>query len=377
MSDTALSQQSKPQPPMVVLRNFLDARVHELQTALPPHMSAERFIRVVLTAVQLNPDLLACDRSSLWNAAMRCAQDGLLPDGREAALVAFKAKAQYLPMYAGLLKKFRNSWQFKWVTAGIVYEGEEYHHWIDETGEHFRHVPGDDVDSKKIRRVYALATTLDGGSFIADMPLSDVEKRRAQSRASREDAPWGKWPQEMMKKTAIRVLSKLLPMSSDIDALIRRDEDALLGVDAVDDTRAALAARPTTQATLDQFGGDKPATDLQSAIVPLDEPNATDSATGTEAEHPPSEPADDEAVGAPLHKPSAPAAESSSKPTTFEGYMTMVRDKVVHATDPDQLRAWFVSDQQRQLRNKIGVVAEQRKEAQEIIDARVKELSAA
>ena len=308
MSDVAVAE-SKPKPPMVVLREQFNARVGELQTALPPHMSAERFIRVVMTAVQLNLDLLACDRPTLWNAAMRCAQDGLLPDGREAALVPFKGKVQYLPMYGGLLKKFRNSGQFKWITAGIVYEGEDYSHHIDETGEHFHHVPGDDIDGKKIRRVYALATTKDGGSFIADLPLSEVNKRRNQSRATREDAPWEKWTAEMQKKTAIRVLSKLLPMSSDLDALIQRDEDALLGVESVEETRATLAARPTTQAMLDQFGGDKSTTDLKTATAPSDQPDATDSETGTEAEHPPSDAADDDAAGAAPHKPTASAAE--------------------------------------------------------------------
>jgi recombination protein RecT len=209
--------------------------------ALPAHISPDRFIRVVITAVQLNPDLLTCDRGTLWNACMRCANDGLLPDGTEAALVPYKSKVQYIPMYQGLLKKFRNSGEFKWITAGLVYENDEYDHWIDETGEHFRHKPADDHDNKKLRRVYALATTKDGGSFIADMSLSEVNKRKAMSRTTREDAPWKAWPDEMMKKTALRVLSKLLPKSSDLDALMQRDEGALLGVESVDDRRQAVA----------------------------------------------------------------------------------------------------------------------------------------
>jgi recombination protein RecT len=263
---------NKPKPPMIVLRDQLNDRIGELKTALPPHISADRFIRVILTAVQLNPDLLACDRMTLWNSAMRCAQQGLLPDNREAALVPFKNRVQYLPMVGGLLKLFRNSGQFKWVTAGIVYEGEEYEHYISEGGEHFRHVPGDNIEGKKIRRVYALATTKDGGSFIADLPLSEINKRKAMSRATREDAPWKQWEREMQLKTAIRVLSKLLPMSSDIDALMQRDEAESLGVETaetISDQRGAAFGN-----VLDHFAGttaDQPSTEATPTVPPQSE----------------------------------------------------------------------------------------------------------
>jgi recombination protein RecT len=232
MTDAAA--EAKALNPIVVLNSYLHDRIDSLRNALPPHIKPERFISSVMTAVQLNPDLLACERRSLFNACMRCAQDGLLPDGTEAAIVPYKAKAQYLAMYQGLLKKFRNSGQFKWIAANLVFEGDTFEHWIDQNGEHFKHVPADETESKKIRRVYAIATTKDGGSFIADLSLAEINKRRAMSRASRDDAPWKLWPDEMMKKTAIRVLSKLLPKSSDIDAFLQRDEDEALGVQATE-----------------------------------------------------------------------------------------------------------------------------------------------
>jgi recombination protein RecT len=230
MAEAAVKQAN----PLVVLNSYLEQRVDSLRSALPPHIKPERFISSVMTAVQLNPDLLACERRSLWLACMRCAQDGLLPDGRDAAIVSYKAKAQYLPMYQGLLRKFRNSGQFKWITAGIVYDGEVFEHWIDENGEHFKHVPSNDNPDRKAKRAYALATTKDGGVFIADLSLTDINKRRAMSQASRDDAPWKKWPDEMTKKTALRVLSKLLPQSSDLDIFLQRDEQESLGVETVE-----------------------------------------------------------------------------------------------------------------------------------------------
>jgi recombination protein RecT len=269
--------------PITALENQLTRRSDELRRALPGHIDSAHFIRVVMTAVQRNPDLMACDRTSLWNECLLCAQDGLLPDSREGALIPFKSKVTYIPMVYGLLKKFRNSGQFKWVDTDIVYHGEEFYHYKDETGPHFKHTPGDDRDPKNIRRIYAVATTQSNGFFIEDMTLDQVQKRRNMSRAGREDAPWSRWPEEMMKKTALRSLSKLLPMSSDIDALMQRDEDAVLGVESVEQTRAELAERPSTQAMLDKFGGEPGTTadvsnktgtanESGSAELPLDGP---------------------------------------------------------------------------------------------------------
>ena len=67
----------------------LARRKPQFHAALPAQMSPDKFMRVVLTAVQTNPDLQRADPRSFWNACMRAAQDGLLPDGREGALVPF------------------------------------------------------------------------------------------------------------------------------------------------------------------------------------------------------------------------------------------------------------------------------------------------
>lgn len=231
--------------PLVAIHKYLDSRKDELKKALPDHIPPEKFLRVVTTALQQNPNLAACDLRSLWLACLACATDGLLPDGkREAVFLPFKGTVQYLPMYQGFLKKFRNSGEFKSINAYIVYQDEPFEHWIDEGGEHFKHVPGDERDFKKIRRVYASATTLNGGSFIADLSMAEINKRRAMSRATREDSPWEKWPEQMMRKTAIRELAKFLPMSSDLERLLQHDEGGT--VEMVDEPHQAMAASSMT-----------------------------------------------------------------------------------------------------------------------------------
>src|SRR5215207_3153395 len=80
---------------MTELRQQLDSREVDFKHALPAHIPVERFKRVLLTAVQNNPDLIRADRQSLWNSAMKSAQDGLLPDGREGAIVIYNTKEKY------------------------------------------------------------------------------------------------------------------------------------------------------------------------------------------------------------------------------------------------------------------------------------------
>lgn len=212
MNEVTKAQDSRP--PIVVLRDKLASRQGELRAALTD-ISPENFIRAVMTSVALNPELLGCSWQSIWNSCLKACRDGLLPDGVDSALVPFKGQASYIPMYGGLLRRFRRSGQFKWITANIVRQGEPFEHWIDEHGEHFRHVPGTDINAPMVA-VYAIATTRDNGIFIAVLPLAEADQIKAMSKATREDSPWKMWPSEMYKKTALRRLSKVLPSVRDI-----------------------------------------------------------------------------------------------------------------------------------------------------------------
>jgi len=291
-----MNEQAKPTPPMVILRDQLNDRTVQFQHALPKHLPPERFFRVVLTAVQLNPDLLACNRMSLFNSALRCAQDGLLPDGREAALVPFKDKVQYLIMYQGILKRFRNSGQFKWIGTGIVREGDQFEYWVDETGPHFKHVPTfDENPDKKIICVYAAATTKDDAPFFRPLSLADINKRRNMSRGTREDAPWKQWWEEMAQKTAIRVLSRYLPTSSDLDDLIRSDEELYDESESEATGEVAARSEAARGAALDHFAAGLPGQDEDRAQLDETarheehEADSSDVNTLTQAQEPPQE----------------------------------------------------------------------------------------
>ena len=242
-------------PPIVILRERLEARKDELAKALTD-VTPDQLIRALVTSAQINPELQAVTWQSLWTACMQACRDGLLPDGVEGAIVPFKSRATWIPMYQGLLRRFRRSGQFKWVTANVVREGEEFAHHIDEQGEHFRHVPGDDFNAP-IAKVYAMATTKDGGVFVNVMSIAEANKIRNMSRASRDDSPWKLWPEEMYKKTALRRLSKVLPSGRDIIG----DEELPEPLEAPATAPPSIARAPGAAAALEQFSRAVPAGD--------------------------------------------------------------------------------------------------------------------
>lgn len=198
----------------------------KFQAALPPQVPVKKFVRVAQTAIQNAPTLLQADRASLYNACMKAAQDGLLPDGREAALVTFGNSVQYMPMVGGILKKARNSGEIASISAHIVYKGEEFSHYIDEKGEHMRHVPshGGDRKDTDITHAYAMALTKDGGVYLEIMNKAEIDQVRNVSRSGSK-GPWATWYSEMAKKTVIRRGSKRWPMSTDLEQVVERDDE--------------------------------------------------------------------------------------------------------------------------------------------------------
>ena len=197
---------------------LVEMKIH-LAQALPPGIAPDRFIRVTLTAIQLQPDLLDCDRKSLLLACLRAANDGLMPDGREGAFVVFKTKtgkvAQWLPMYAGLLKKVRNTGELVSISANVVYERDHFDYELGDE-ERIVHKPAIGDRGKPIA-AYAIAKLKSGGIEREVMDASAIRQVQAVSRATSDDGPWAKWPDEMARKTVIRRLYKRLPSSTEMD----------------------------------------------------------------------------------------------------------------------------------------------------------------
>ena len=201
---------------------------------------------------------------------MKAAQDGLLPDGREGALVVYRTKAreggwiekvQWMPMIAGILKKVRNSGELKSIRAHVVHENDKFRVVLGDD-EKLEHDPNY-FDPGKPVGVYAIAETKEEGIYREFMSFADVERVRGASRA-KDSGPWVQWWGEMAKKTVLRRLAKRLPTSSDLDDLIRRDDELY---DFGKDGEPARAFRPVASPLLDVAPEDAPVA-LDAPVAP-------------------------------------------------------------------------------------------------------------
>ncbi|EJU15132.1 rect protein [Sphingomonas sp. LH128] len=215
------------------IRNAITAMAPEFKAALPAHVTPEKFVRVTMTAINSNPDLRQADRASLFGSVTKLAQDGLLPDGRESALVIFNTKdrasggwvkkVQAMPMVAGLLKMMRQSGEVAWVDAQIVRANDkfQYRPGIDEMPIFEPNWFGDRGD---VIGAYAIAK-LKGGEIVPPeiMNRAQIDEVRNVSR-SKDRGPWVDWYDQMALKTVLRRYLKRLPTSTDLIDRIERDE---------------------------------------------------------------------------------------------------------------------------------------------------------
>lgn len=231
--NTAVAQVESAKTPVTLREALADAnaKVEQLgdqfYAVLPAHIPVERFKRVLMTAIQNNPDLLKCERRSLWNAAMGAAKDGLLPDGREGALVPFNDKARgkiatWIPMIAGLRKKVRNSGEIATWDAQVVHEKDHFDYQLGDD-PFIKHTPFMG-DRGKIIAAYSVAVLKSGEKSREVMSVTEIE--RVRSFAPSKNSPaWRDHYGEMCRKTVARRHSKILPMSTDLDDLMRRDDE--------------------------------------------------------------------------------------------------------------------------------------------------------
>ncbi len=262
----AARDQQKLKHPLTAFQEYLGARAEQLQFALPSHISPDRFTRIVLTALQRKPELLKCTKQSLWNACLLAAQDGLMPDGREGAIVPYgeneKGKkvaeiATWMPMIEGLRKKARNSGEISDWMAFTVRARDAFRVVLGDAPriDHEPYIGADDPG--EVVAAYSVAWLKDGTISRDVMTIRDLMKIKAKSKAT--NGPWNDstFFGEMCKKTIARRHYKQLPHSSDLDDMIKRDDEAF-GLD--DRSEEQIADRQQRRvasvgSAFDQFAG--------------------------------------------------------------------------------------------------------------------------
>lgn len=276
---------------------LLKSNKNAIAQVLPKHVSPERLMQVAFTAVRTTPKLLECNTDSLIGGIIQCAQLGLEPNTvlGHCYLIPFKQEVQIIVGYKGLIDLARRSGQIVSIAAHVVRENDdfEYQYGLEPI---LRHVPAESTDAGEITHAYAVAHLKDGGNAFEVMTLSDIHLVMLQSQSKGKWGPWKEHFAEMARKTAIRRLSKFLPLSIEFSTAVAMDaqssnqegqhlEDVLSGdYTVVDDFNDAPQPTDTTEALKDRLRKQDPdqgLADVGDKAGPEEQPSGAYDSAGT------------------------------------------------------------------------------------------------
>jgi recombination protein RecT len=249
--------------------NFKD----QIARVVPKHLTADRVVRVVLTAMIKNPLLLQCSSQSVCLSILALSQLGLEPDGRNAHLIPYNTKkkdgsfgyeCQFQLDYKGIVELVMRSGLVSYIHADKVCEGEEF---VVNLGQIEKH----NVDYRSTRGTpyayYCIIVFKDGTKKSEIMTLEEVKAVRARSKSA-TSGPWVTDFDEMAKKTVFKRGSKWVSISSEIRQAIDEDSEREFGFE---EARIAANQKPGLM-------------NLQSPLVPREiqniEVSASDAVVG-------------------------------------------------------------------------------------------------
>lgn len=165
--------------------------------------------------------------TSFLEAVLRCAMNGHLPDGKEAAIARFKEVATYMPMRDGFVKTMHRTGMIRDINDGLVTAREEALDRFDyEEGSSgfIKHRPMMDRDEKTdvVVAAYCIVHTINGGEYREVVPKSELAKIAAVSRATK--GPRVDWAWRMHQKAPLRRIILKLPKDEALSRLLAHDD---------------------------------------------------------------------------------------------------------------------------------------------------------
>lgn len=230
MANTIQNQVSTAKNEKKTMQQYIKSMENEIKKALPSVITSERFTRMTLSAISVNPKLATCTPASFLGAMMSAAQLGLEPNTPlgQAYLIPYKNRGvdevQFQIGYKGLIDLAYRSGEVELVQAHIVYENDEF---TCEYGLEPKlvHKPAD-RDRGEAIKVYAMFKTKTGGYGFDVMSMDDVRRHAEKySQAYKSGfSPWKTNFEEMAKKTVLKRVLKYAPLKSDFVKAVVQDE---------------------------------------------------------------------------------------------------------------------------------------------------------
>lgn len=274
-------------------------RKSSLQRLLPRTVDVEWYLAEVRVAFARNPDLLKCaettqGQASIFDTVTTCAQLGLSPSGRlgSAHLVPFNTSVkmgekwvkvhlcQLVVGYKGYLDLVRRTGEVTTIHAEVVYDGEPFTH-REGLAPDIQHEPRRDDEPGPLRAVYAYAVMKDGFKQHTVLYRPDIARIRSSARGADNDkSPWKTAEAEMWKKSAVRRLVKMLPLSPEkAKAVVRAQESEDAEWEVAPDAEVfAPAAQATTrtQSVKNRLTAGEPRQTLEQSreALPMSHPDA-------------------------------------------------------------------------------------------------------
>jgi len=216
--------------------------IEQLAAALPSHITPDRMVRVLLTAFNKVPELADCSKGSVWQSILDCCALGLEPDalGR-AYLIPYKNECTLQIGYKGLIDLAMRSGKVKSIHADKVADMDTFEYELGNDAK-LKHMPYLKGDRGKFYCYYAYVHGIDG-SFSCDiMTMDEILAIKSRSQSGKYNkGPWATDFDEMAKKTVVKRLSKMLPLSPEFVDAIQHDNK----VNALKDIRdASIDAAP-------------------------------------------------------------------------------------------------------------------------------------
>lgn len=287
------------------LRQYIYDKLPRIAEIATKHLTADRVARLALMACAKDSKLAQCAPFTILRGVIDAAAMGLeIGIGGMAYLVPFWNKntntyeATLIIGYRGLIKLARRSGDIGTIEAEVVYERDTFEYELG-LSPRLVHRPCEGVRGP-LKYTYAIATLRTGQKQFVLLRREEVEKIKAVSRSAGKGGPWDNWEEEMWKKSGVRRLCKLLPLSIEAEEaldkedayesgqthLLTRDPDLLIESEA-DRLKAKLSLAPRLSAPPEPQGAPqdaqeptRPAPAAKAPPAAPDAPQATGGATG-------------------------------------------------------------------------------------------------
>jgi recombination protein RecT len=219
---------------VVTVYDFLEQKKDLIAKALPASITPDRLIGVFTMVLRSSPELAQCSQMSLISSVIQTVQLGLtpgnighcyyIPFNNKQKDGSYQKEVQFVIGYKGIVELVNRCGKASLLSTEIVYENDKFEHQMG-LNPILNHVPTSG-DRGSVAGVYCIAKNLVANEKVfVYLSKADIDKVRLSSKAGQSDySPWAKWYEEMAKKTAVKRICKLLPLSVDDQRKVAQDE---------------------------------------------------------------------------------------------------------------------------------------------------------